>query len=174
MTEMSGHDEDLASAFDGQSAQFERAPVQTDPAALERLVRFADLPAGCQVLDAGCGPGLVAEAFLKAGFRVKGVDLSGQMIDRARKRCETFGERASFAQGSIFEGTLSGKFDAVVSRYVLHHVRDSKAFVKRQVELVRPGGVLVLCDHVTDPECRSGRHGIRRWRSCGTRRIRVT
>ena len=148
---MSEHDAELSQAFDGQSSQFERAPVQTDPAALSRLVEFSAFPAGYHLMDAGCGPGLVAEAFLKAGYKVTGIDLSAQMIDRARKRCEAFGEQAAFLQGSIFEGSISGKFDAVVSRYVLHHVRDSQAFVKRQVELLRPGGVLVLCDHVTDP-----------------------
>jgi hypothetical protein len=35
---------------------------------------------------------------------------------------------------------------------VLHHVLDPSAFVGRQVELLRPGGVLVVCDHLTDPD----------------------
>jgi hypothetical protein len=39
---MQDHDQALATAFDGQAAKFERAPVQSDPAALERLVRAAD------------------------------------------------------------------------------------------------------------------------------------
>ncbi|MBV8555706.1 MAG: hypothetical protein JO116_09080, partial [Planctomycetaceae bacterium] len=43
---MSTHDQDLALAFDDQAAKFERAPVQSDPEALGRLVRAADLPAG--------------------------------------------------------------------------------------------------------------------------------
>ena len=33
-----GHDHDLAAAFDGQAERFERAPVQSDPAALARRV----------------------------------------------------------------------------------------------------------------------------------------
>ena len=36
---MQKHDQDLARAFDSQAAKFEVAPVQSDPAALERLVR---------------------------------------------------------------------------------------------------------------------------------------
>ncbi|HEX8200635.1 MAG TPA: class I SAM-dependent methyltransferase, partial [Isosphaeraceae bacterium] len=63
---MSDHDADLASAFDDQAEQFERAPVQSDPHALARLVRIAALPPDSLVLDVGCGPGLVAEAFLRA------------------------------------------------------------------------------------------------------------
>ncbi len=140
------HDRALAAAFDGQAARFERAPVQTDPAALARLVAFADLPADSLVLDAGCGPGLVCRALLDAGHRVVGVDLSEQMIERARARCPE-PDRATFLQGSIYELDLRGPFDAAISRYVLHHVADPLAFVRRQVELVRPGGVLVLSDH---------------------------
>src|SRR4051794_30688475 len=71
-TEPRQHDRDLAKAFDGQAAQFERAPVQADKSALGRLVAFAALPPGARVADAGCGPGLVAEAFLAAGFHVHG------------------------------------------------------------------------------------------------------
>ena len=80
---MATHDQDLASAFDDQAAKFERAPVQSDPVALGRLVRAAALPAGSRILDAGCGPGLVSEALLAAGHRVVGVDLSAEMIARA-------------------------------------------------------------------------------------------
>ncbi len=154
---MSGHDEALAEAFDGQSAQFEKAPVQTDPAALERLVQFAALPEGSHVLDVGCGPGLVAEAFLKAGLRVTGVDLSAQMIERARKRCEAYGESARFAQGSLYDPGLTGGFDAAVSRYVLHHVKEPSRFLERQVQLLKPSGVLALCDHVTDANAERAR-----------------
>jgi SAM-dependent methyltransferase len=154
---MQDHDRDLATAFDGQAAQFERAPVQSDPLALEHLVRAADLEPDSRALDAGCGPGLVCEALLRAGHRVLGVDLSGEMIARARRRCKPFGDRARFAQTSVFDGTLAGPFDASVSRYVLHHVTDPLGFVRRQVDLLRPGGVLVLCDHTTDPGAEAAR-----------------
>ena len=151
---MNDLDRALAHAFDGQAPQFERAPVQSDPAALERLVRESDLPPGGLVLDAGCGPGLVAAALLAAGLRVVGVDLSREMIERAEKRCATFGDRARFLQVSVYDPSLErlGPFDGAISRYVLHHVLDPSAFVRRQVELVRPGGVLVICDHLTDPD----------------------
>lgn len=146
------HDEALASAFDGQAARFERAPVQSDPSALARLVAEADLPPDSLVLDAGCGPGLVSEALLRAGHRVVGIDLSPEMIARAGRRCDPFGDRARFAVGSIHDEGLAGPFDAAISRYVLHHVTDPLAFIRRQVGLLRPGGVLVLSDHTTDPD----------------------
>ena len=52
---MDSHERALADAFDGQAARFERAPVQTDPAALSRLVAFAGLKPGSRVLDGRWG-----------------------------------------------------------------------------------------------------------------------
>ncbi len=148
---METHDRDLARAFDGQAERFERAKVQTDAAALARLVEFAHLERGARVLDAGCGPGLVTEALLEAGCDVRGVDLSAEMIRRARQRCARFGERARFDQASVLELPEAARFDAALSRLVVHHVADPLAFVCRQVQLVEPGGVVVVCDHVGDP-----------------------
>jgi len=147
---MSKHDTDLAQAFDGQAARFERAPVQTDPVLLDRLVQRADLKPDSYVLDAGCGPGLVSEALLRAG--VLGIDLSPEMVDRARKRCAAYGPRAQFENRSVFDSWLHGPFDAALSRFVLHHMTDAGAFIRRQAELLQPGGCLVVCDHTADPD----------------------
>lgn len=149
---MDEHDRELQRAFDSQAGRFEVAPVQSDPAALSRLVAFAGLRPGAAVIDAGCGPGLVAEAFLEAGVQVHGVDLSAEMVRRARVRCARFGDRATFEQGSVLDVVATGSFDAAVSRFVLHHVRDPVAFVRAQALLVRPSGVVVASDHVTDPD----------------------
>jgi SAM-dependent methyltransferase len=149
---MSEHDQALASAFDGQAPKFERAPVQSDPVALKHLVATANFPPNSLVLDAGCGPGLVSAALLEAGHRVEGVDLSSEMIARARQRCAPYGDRARFQQSSVYDPTLTGPYDGAISRYVLHHVTDRAAFIARQVALVRPGGVVVLSDHTSDPD----------------------
>ena len=154
---MDTHERALADVFDGQAARFEHAPVQTDPAALSRLVAFAALPPDSLVLDAGCGPGIVAEAFLRAGHRVHGVDLSSEMLRRAEARCAPFARRASFEQGSIFDLVANRTFDAAISRFVVHHAPEPLAFIRAQAERVRHGGVVVASDHVTDPDADASR-----------------
>ena len=149
---MATHDAELAKAFDAQAARFERSPVQSDPSALARLVAFAALPPDSLVLDAGCGPGLVSEALLGAGHRVHGVDLSAEMVRRARERCARFGARARFDQGSVFELAGPETFEAAISRFVLHHVVDPLGFLQAQAARLREGGVLVACDHAADAD----------------------
>jgi SAM-dependent methyltransferase len=156
----SDHDQALSRAFDVQAPRFERAPVQSDPAALERLVMFAGFAPGGRILDAGCGPGLVSAALLAAGYCVVGVDLSREMIDRARRRCEPWSDRAEFHHLSLFHAALDdlAPFDGALSRYVVHHTIDPLAFAARQVRLLRPGGTLVISDHLTDPHPETARH----------------
>jgi SAM-dependent methyltransferase len=149
---MSDHDRELARAFDAQAAAFERAKVQRDAASLARFVAFAALPPGARVLDAGCGPGLVAEAFLESGFEVLGVDLSAEMIRRARERCARFGPRARFEQRSFFDLDPGAPVDCALSRNVLHHLEDPRAFAARQAALVRKGGAVLELDHTGDPD----------------------
>src|SRR5690242_21680660 len=112
---MDGRERALAEAFDGQAERFEGAPVQKDPVALARMVEFAGLRDDSRVLDAGSGPGLVAGAFLAAGPRVHGVDLSGEMVRRARPRPARFGESARFARGCVFGIAAAAPFDAAVT-----------------------------------------------------------
>ena len=157
---MREHEAATARAFDGQAAAFERAPIQTDPRLLERLVAFAAFPPGARVFDAGCGPGLVSRALLDApdGLRVLGCDLSAEMVARARARCADAGERAEFVRASVAEAAaaLAGgglaPVDGAISRLVLHHAPDPKAFLTAQVGALRPGAVVVLADHLADAD----------------------
>jgi len=119
-------------------------------------VSFAALPQGARLLDAGCGPGLVAEVFLDAGCEVLGVDLSPEMVRRADRRCARFGERARFEVRSVFDLEAPHPFDAAVSRNVLHHLESPRAFVARQAQLVRAGGAVVALDLSADPDPAGG------------------
>jgi SAM-dependent methyltransferase len=102
----------------------------------------------------------VSAALLEAGFQIVGVDLSREMIERARRRCDAHAERSRFLQLSVFDPTLDSlaPFDGALSRYVLHHVEDPPKFLSRQIELLRPDGILVVNDHITDPDPAAAAH----------------
>ena len=97
------------------------------------------------VLDIGCGLGRLAVKLATRTRRVTGVDLSPEMIARAQK--DTRGaENLTFLCGDFLERDFTPQqFDFVISAATLHHMPENVA-VPRMVELLRPGGRLVIHD----------------------------
>ena len=80
--------------------------------ALEVLL-LNELPRRSRILDLCCGTGELSGWLTHAGYRVTGVDNSGQMLRFAQKRVPS----AAFYQADIREFRPEGKFDAAVSAY---------------------------------------------------------
>lgn len=100
---------------------------------------------GKQILDAGCGPGLVASELLSRGAaRLVAVDQSQDMVDLARRR---LGERATVRRHDLDEPLSwlpAGSVDVVVSSLVLHYVTDRVATLRELSRVLAPGGRLVF------------------------------
>ena len=93
------------------------------------------------ILDVGCGLGRLTAKLATHNREVTGVDLSPEMIARAGKQ-----GRATFLCGDFLERDLAAQqFDCVISAATLHHMPEDVA-VPRMVELLRPGGRLVIHD----------------------------
>jgi 2-polyprenyl-3-methyl-5-hydroxy-6-metoxy-1,4-benzoquinol methylase len=101
------------------------------------------VPAECRasVLDVGCGTGQVL-ASLSPGRGV-GIDLSEQMIDKAREQFALRKELAFLAIDARAAGEL-GPFDAVISADTMEHVEDWPMVVEAIVHACRPGGLIVI------------------------------
>jgi ubiquinone/menaquinone biosynthesis C-methylase UbiE len=115
----------------------------------KRTVARLDLPDGASVLDVGCGTGaaaiLAAELVGQEG-RVIGVDLSSQMVMRARANARARGIRhADFIvadQGQIAFPDES--FDAVINVFSIFLAPDLEGHIRALWRLVRPGGQLAV------------------------------
>ncbi len=99
------------------------------------------LPPGADVLDVGTGLGYLAFALARAGFRATGLDLSEEAVARARSR---FGDH--YEAGDLFEWKSSRRagFDAVVMLELIEHVERPREWIEAALELIRPGGALLL------------------------------
>jgi SAM-dependent methyltransferase len=98
--------------------------------------------AGKELLDAGCGSCEKACFYHDWGANVTGLEMTGAVIDRAR---EVVGNRSiRLVRGSILSASFSRQFDIVVSDGVLHHTADTFAALTKCVQMLKPGGVLVL------------------------------
>ena len=103
------------------------------------MIRRWTNPAGCRVLDVGCGVGTYTAAFRQETPHVFGVEVEPERAREARGRAagvvQAVGERLPFADGS---------FDLILSHEVLEHVTDDRACAEEMVRMVRPGGRIVL------------------------------
>jgi SAM-dependent methyltransferase len=99
------------------------------------------------VVDLGCGSGLSARELVKARYRVLGIDISGTMIDIARRRVP----EAEFRVGSLFEADIA-PCEAVttigeVFNYLFDPANDSRRLIylfRRVYDALAPGGIFVF------------------------------
>ncbi|WP_314503826.1 class I SAM-dependent methyltransferase [uncultured Microbacterium sp.] len=105
------------------------------------------------IVDVGTGPGrlpiLIADAF--RGIRVEGIDLSEEMITRARQLADAAqtadASRVSFTVADVADPPhLRGSVDVVVSTASMHHWPDAAAGISEIARILRPGGQAVIYD----------------------------
>jgi ubiquinone/menaquinone biosynthesis C-methylase UbiE len=108
-----------------------------------RAVKLLSLTPGESVLDVACGTGVnfsLLERCVGPAGRIVGVDVSPDMLVRARERAERAGwNNVTLIEGKVEEAELGGPFDAAVFS-LTHDVLQSKAAVERVVGSLRPGG----------------------------------
>lgn len=138
--------------WDAQAAVFDDEPdhglrdPQVRAAWAERLRGW--LPDGpAEILDLGCGTGSLSLLAAEQGHRVTGVDLSANMVERARAKLA--GRDAVFLVGDAAQPPVDGRrFDVVLVRHVLWALPDPARALRHWRALLRPAGRLVLVEGV--------------------------
>lgn len=137
-----GHDEaSIRSYYDEFSTRYEARRRPNDPGGYHALLddleidyalRFCN---GGDLLEVGCGTGLILERLARKCRSAKGVDLSEGMLEKARER----GLDATL--GSATALPFDDKsFDVVCSFKVLAHVPEIATALDEMVRVTRPGG----------------------------------
>lgn len=112
-----------------------------NPARLEWITRNASLP-GAQVVDVGCGGGILSEGLAAAGATVTGIDLGEKALEVARLHLYESGRKVDYRHVSAeaLAEESPGAFDAVTCLEMLEHVPDPASTVAACARLVKPGG----------------------------------
>jgi ubiquinone/menaquinone biosynthesis C-methylase UbiE len=100
------------------------------------------LPKGGDLLDIGCGTGLFVEKYLHDGGTAIGIDLSRNMIERARGRCACCDFTLGTGESIPF---CDNSFDAISSILVFSYLRDPGAMLREAYRVLRPGGAISIC-----------------------------
>jgi SAM-dependent methyltransferase len=106
-----------------------------------KLVRFAEISNGAEVLDVACGTGVVALTAARLGARVTGVDLTPELIERAKENASLMQLEGTFQQGDAEALPLpDAKFDFVVSQFGHMFAPRPEVVVKEMLRVLKPGG----------------------------------
>jgi 2-polyprenyl-6-hydroxyphenyl methylase / 3-demethylubiquinone-9 3-methyltransferase len=101
--------------------------------------------ADLDVLDVGCGGGLLCEPLARLGATVTGIDLVAANLEVARAHAQAAGLAPSYREVAAEQLAAEGAgFDLVCAMEVVEHVADMQSFLATCAALVRPGGALVL------------------------------
>jgi 2-polyprenyl-3-methyl-5-hydroxy-6-metoxy-1,4-benzoquinol methylase len=122
------------------------APLEllTTPAAA-RLVRFAGVAAGMRVLDAGCGTGVVAITAARLGTLVKAIDLTPQLLERARENGAIAEVDIEWHEADVEELPFQdGEFDIVVSQFAHMFAPRPEVALREMLRVLRPGGTIAF------------------------------
>lgn len=119
------------------------APLHAiNPLRLEYLERRAGRLKGQQVVDVGCGGGILAEAMAGRGAQVTGIDLAEQSLETARLHALETGVEVDYrcVAAETLADEAPGAYDVVTCLELLEHVPDPASVVTACAALVRPGG----------------------------------
>ena len=116
----------------------------------ETFLLTAGLTSGMRCLDVGCGAGDVSLAlarFVGTTGSVTGVDQDEVKLRFARDDASHEGLRnVQFRASNVEQLEDDARYDLVYARFLLTHLRDPAAVLRRMVGAARPGGVIVVED----------------------------
>lgn len=113
--------------------------------AAPRLLAHARVAPGAQLLDVGCGTGVVALTAARAGARATGLDLTPELIERARQNASLMKLEVQWKVGDAEQLPFEdAAFDVVVSQFGHMFAPRPDVTVAEMRRVLKPGGTLAF------------------------------
>ena len=143
--------EKVRRVYDKHAARYDRGMARSERWMIPQGRQWVADRATGDVLELGIGTGRSLEHYAEDA-RVTGIDLSEEMLAIAADRLEDLGREATLRCADADDLPWeAGSFDTVVSMLSLCSVPDEARAVAEAWRVLRPGGRLVLLEHVRSP-----------------------
>ncbi|MFB5678331.1 class I SAM-dependent methyltransferase [Paenibacillus terreus] len=113
-----------------------------------KLIKAANIPPGCKILEAGCGAGETACYLASAGFEVTALDNRPRFLQIAKERADMMDVTVNWVEADLENMPFPpDSFDAVLAESVTLFANIQNAF-DEYFRVLKPGGVLADCEIV--------------------------
>lgn len=148
---MDTHAQTVVDQFSAQVNRFVSSPHVNAYEPVDRFLRLLDPNEEDQVLDVGCGPGLLAKYFAPRVKHFTGVDMTPAMVNKAKDLAILDGTgNSDFHVADATDLNFhKNAFDMVITRLALHHIPDTEKAIREMVRVLKPGGTLGVYDMIT-------------------------
>jgi SAM-dependent methyltransferase len=110
-----------------------------------KLVKHAKMHPGQRVLDVCCGTGVVAVTAARVGARVTGLDLTPELLERAKENSQTAGAEIDWREGDVESLPFAdGAFDVVLSQFGHIFAPRPEVAVAEMLRVLKPGGTIAF------------------------------
>ena len=96
-----------------------------------------------EVLDIGCGGGILSEPMRRLGANITGIDVNKKAIDIAKEHSIRQGLKINYYNNEISNFKNKKKFDLVICMEILEHLKDINFFLKCCKKHLKNNGVLI-------------------------------
>ena len=96
------------------------------------------------ILDIGCGGGLLSEPMSRLGASVVGIDASKKNIEVAKFHAKKNKLKINYICASPEILKIQKKFDVILSMEIIEHVEDINFFIKKSSELLKKNGLMFI------------------------------
>ena len=125
-------------------AHFAPYEAHTTPCAA-RLVKRAGVRGGQRVLDVACGTGVVSVTAARLGARVTSLDLTPELLERARENARIAGVDISFHEGDVEKLPFDdATFDVVVSQFGHIFAPRPEVAIGEMLRVLKVGGTIAF------------------------------
>lgn len=110
-----------------------------------KLVTRAGVKAGQRVLDVACGTGVVSVTAARRGARVTGLDLTPELLARARENAQIAGVNVEWLEGDVEKLPFGdAAFDVVLSEFGHIFAPRPEVAIGEMLRVLKPGGTIAF------------------------------
>jgi len=108
-------------------------------------LKISDKPLkNLNILDIGCGGGLLSEPMCRLGANVVGIDASKKNIDIAKFHAKKNKLKINYKIASPETLKIKKKFDVILNMEIVEHVENINFFIKESSRLLRKNGIMFI------------------------------